>query len=119
LKVRKQKIKHKNKNYYYFSVYVNKKGKKGHSEVYRYNINSLYGAMKKQLGYQTNAFFDFKRTNGKNVAGLYKVQSVYTDNKKVYYQTKKGTYSLPLYLKNKVPSEKYILVAERVKKNEV
>lgn len=118
MKIRKEKIKQKKVDYIYFSVYVNKKGKKGHSEVYRYYKSSFNTAISRKLGYKTNAFFDFKNISGKNVSGLYKVQGIYTDNKKVYYKTKHATYSLPLYLKDKVPSNEYILVAERVKKNE-
>ena len=115
----KFKFRYKKMDYIYFSVYVNKKGRKGHSEVYRYYKLAYNRGLKKGYNTKTKAFFDFKRIDGKNVSGLYKVQSIYTDNKKVYYRTKHGIYSLPLYLKDKVPNNDYILVAERVKKNEV
>lgn len=116
MKVINKEIKRKNENYIYFSIYVNKKSGKGHSEVYRIHKDSHNQGLKQ--GYNTKVFFDFRKLKGKNKSGYYKVKSIYFDNNKYYYNTSDGIYSLPKYLHYKLPNKDYIVVGERVYKKD-
>lgn len=100
-------------DYVLFDVYVNIHGKKGHIEKYKINFRDYEKAL--SLGYKPKAYFDFKplfKTNRQG--GLYKVNNITFDNKYAYFETEKGTFSLPKYLYKKLPNKDYVFFGQRV-----
>lgn len=103
-----------------FKVYFGFKGKY-HTEIFESYSNDIKLAEEKGLIHFKNDYanyLDWKPIGGaSNIeGGLKKINSYKTDDKYIYALTHEKTYSLPIYLKDKVDfNNKYILFGKRVK----
>jgi len=108
-------IMHQNSDSIDLEVTVKIHGKKPHREKYRFMYTTLEEALQRGYIGKGKRYIDWKPLDGVKAAGIIKIDRLEETEKYLIAHTQFGRYSIPKYLRAKLPSESELLFGIRVK----